>query len=104
MPHAIGEKCLGEVYAICAEGCPVDCIYPGKYKGEDFMVIDPELCIDCGTCAAECPVGAVIPPEEEDPEWSKINAELAPGFKKNPMPKSRPPDDPPRKPGNKLVG
>ena len=41
MPYVINEKCLGERYASCVAVCPVDCIYPGEYKGEEFMVIDP---------------------------------------------------------------
>ena len=41
MSYVITGKCLGEQYASCTEVCPVDCIYPGDYKGEKFMVIDP---------------------------------------------------------------
>jgi ferredoxin len=103
MPHVITEKCLGEVYAACAQVCPVECIHPGKYRGEDFMVIDPEVCIDCGTCLQECPIGAIVGSVEEDPSWARINAELAPQFKDAPKPQPRPPNDPPRKPGNTRV-
>ena len=35
--------------------------------------------------------------------WAKINAELTPSFKSNPKVTPRPPNDPPRKPANKLV-
>ena len=48
MSYVIDEKCLGERYASCVAVCPVDCIYPGDYNGEEFMVIDPEVCITCG--------------------------------------------------------
>ena len=103
MPYVITGKCLGEQYAACVAVCPVNCIHPGEYKGEAFMVIDPLTCIDCGLCLPECPVGAIVDKIEKDPEYTKINAELAPGFEKNPPVAMRPSTDPPRKPGNKLV-
>jgi len=103
MPHVIGEKCLGEVYAACDEVCPVEAIRPGKYKGQDFMAIDPETCIDCGACKAECPIDAIHASVDDSPEWARVNAELAPKFKDNPKPTPRPPNDPPRNPSNKLV-
>ena len=97
MPHVITEKCLGEQYASCVEVCPVDCIHAGTYKGEPFMVIDPLTCIDCGLCLPECPVNAIIPKIETDPEYTRINQELAPAFAKNPKVTPRPSTDPPRK-------
>lgn len=103
MPHVVGEKCLGEVYAACVEVCPVECFYPGEFKEEPFMVIDPEVCIDCGACIPECPIGAIVGSTDDDPDWAEINAELAPKFKDNPKVTPRPPKDPPKKPGNKLV-
>ena len=101
MAHVITKKCLGETYAHCAPICPVEAIHPGTYKGEPFMAIDPETCIDCGACLAECPIGAIIDSTDADPEWAKINAELAPQFKNNPPLQSRPANEPPRKPEHK---
>jgi len=83
--------------------CPVDCIHPGDYKGETFMIIDPDTCIDCGVCLPECPINAIVDGVDKDPEWAKVNAELAPTFSQNAKVEGRPKDDPPRKPGNKLV-
>lgn len=103
MAYVITEKCLGEQYGDCAEVCPVDCIYPGTYKGEVFMIIDPEICIDCDACVPACPIDAIVPSVEDDPEYAKINAELVPQFKGNPKITPRPPGDVPRRPGNKLV-
>ena len=38
MSYVIVGKCLGEQYAACAEVCPVDCIHPGEYQGEKFVL------------------------------------------------------------------
>lgn len=102
MPHVVTEKCIGELYAACIQVCPTEAIHAGKYKGQDFMVIDPETCIDCGVCLPECPIGAIVP-GDDSPEWVKINAELAPQLKNAPKPKPRPTNDPPRNAKNKLV-
>ena len=103
MPHVVTEKCLGERYANCADICPTESFHPGTCKGEPFMAIDPETCIDCGACLPVCPIGAIVGSADESPEWAKINAEMTPQFKSNPKAEMRPADDPPRKPGNKLV-
>ncbi len=103
MSYVITEKCLGERYATCVSVCPVDCIYPGDYKNEVFMVIDPAVCITCGACLPECPIGAILESEDQDPEYAKINAELSPQYKENPKVEERPRNDPPKKPGNQLV-
>ena len=102
MPHVITDKCLGERYAVCVEVCPVDCIHPGEYKGEAFMIIDPLVCIDCGLCLPECPVAAIVPKIETSPEYTQLNASLAPEFGRNPKVTPRGPTEPPRKPEHKL--
>ena len=102
MSYVITEKCLGERYATCVAVCPVDCIHPGEYNGEEFMIVDPEECIDCGACLLECPIEAIVETEEESPEWAVINKDLTPAFKQNTPVELRPASDPPRKPGNKL--
>lgn len=104
MPYVITNKCLGERYATCVEVCPVDCIHPGQYQGQEFMIIDPAECIDCGVCQPECPINAIVASVDEDPAYAKINAELAPSFKSNPAVTPRDRNDPPRRPDNKLGG
>jgi ferredoxin len=103
MAYVITDKCLGERYATCVAVCPVDCIHPGDYQGEEFMIIDPEVCIDCSLCLPECPIGAIVESESESPDWAAINLELAPSFRDNPKVEERPRNDPPRKPGNTIV-
>lgn len=103
MSYVITDKCLGEQYATCVAVCPVDCIYPGDYQDQPFMVIDPEVCIDCGLCLPECPIAAIVESEDESPEWAKINAELSPAWAGAPKIPERPRNDPPRRPGNVIV-
>jgi NAD-dependent dihydropyrimidine dehydrogenase PreA subunit len=73
MPYVIGEACLGTMDQSCIEVCPVDCIH----ETARMLVVDPELCIDCGACEPECPVSAILPIEDLPPEWEpfvSINA------------------------------
>jgi ferredoxin len=56
----------------CVEVCPVDCFY----EGENFLVINPDECIDCGVCQPECPVDAIVPDNDVDTDidkWLGIN-------------------------------
>ena len=55
MTHVVGESCIGCKYTDCVAVCPVECFH----EGPNFLVIDPEVCIDCGVCVAECPVEAI---------------------------------------------
>ncbi|MBI4377325.1 MAG: ferredoxin family protein [Elusimicrobia bacterium] len=107
MPYVIVEKCLGEQYAACVDVCPVECIHPIDYEGKPFMIIDPEVCIDCGVCLPECPIGAIVASPAEDPAWAEINKNLAAQAKEweaqHGKVTPRPPNDPPRRPDNKLV-
>src|SRR3546814_16717269 len=75
--HVVTENCINCKHTDCVEVCPVDCFH----EGPNFLVIDPESCIDCTLCVAECPVGAIYP-EDDVPGGPEhllaINAELAP--------------------------
>jgi ferredoxin len=44
------------------------------------MVVDPNVCIDCGICIGECPQGAIQNSEEADQKWVQFNAEKATEF------------------------
>ncbi len=54
----------------------MDCFH----EGPNFLVIDPDECIDCTLCEPECPVGAIYP-EEDVPAGQELfvalNGELA---------------------------
>ena len=77
MTHVVTDNCIKCKYTDCVEVCPVDCFH----EGPNFLVIDPEECIDCTLCVAECPAEAIFP-EEDVPAGQEnflaINAELAP--------------------------
>lgn len=79
MTHVVTENCIKCKYTDCVEVCPVDCFH----EGPNFLVIDPEECIDCTLCVAECPVAAIFA-EDEVPEdqavFLGINADLALGW------------------------
>jgi ferredoxin len=64
MAFVITSPCKGELAAECLDVCPVDCID----KGEDQFLINPDLCIDCGACAAVCPVDAIVEEYDLTPE------------------------------------
>jgi len=71
--------------------CPVDCFY----EGENFLVIHPDECIDCGVCEPECPAEAIKPDTESGlDKWLKLNADFAsiwPNItqKKDPLPDAK---------------
>jgi ferredoxin len=57
------------------EVCPVDCFH----EGPNFLVIDPDECIDCTLCVPECPVNAIFAEDdlpEDQKQFTQINAEL----------------------------
>ena len=76
MAHIVAEPCENCKYTDCVEVCPVDCFY----EGPNFLVIDPEECIDCTLCEPECPAEAIYP-EDDLPDgqedFIRLNAELS---------------------------
>jgi ferredoxin len=51
----VTEQCIRCKFMNCIEPCPVNCFY----EGPEFLVINPDECIDCNACATECPVNAI---------------------------------------------
>ncbi|MCC7463061.1 MAG: ferredoxin family protein [Gammaproteobacteria bacterium] len=76
MTFVVTENCIKCKYMDCVEVCPVDCFHAGP----NFLVIDPDECIDCTLCEPECPAEAIFS-EEEVPagqeDFLQVNAELA---------------------------
>jgi len=49
-------------------------------EGPNFLVIDPEECIDCSLCEPECPIGAIVADDDleaKDEVYLELNEELA---------------------------
>jgi ferredoxin len=76
MTYVVTESCIRCKYTDCVEVCPVDCFH----EGPNFLVIDPDECIDCTLCVPECPVNAIFAEDdlpEEQKQYTALNAELA---------------------------
>jgi len=90
MAHIVAEPCINCKYTDCVAVCPVDCFH----EGVNMLVIDPEVCIDCGLCPPECPVSAIYAEEDLPEKWNnfvEINARYAPEWpvidaQKEPLP------------------
>ena len=76
MTFVVTENCIKCKYMDCVEVCPVDCFH----EGPNFLVIDPDECIDCTLCEPECPAEAIYS-EEDLPDgheqFKELNATLA---------------------------
>lgn len=75
MTYIVTDNCVRCKFMDCVSVCPVDCFY----EGENFLVIHPDECIDCGVCEPECPADAIKPDsdDEADGKWLKINTEYS---------------------------
>jgi ferredoxin len=76
MTFVVTENCIKCKYTDCVDVCPVDCFH----EGPNFLVIDPDECIDCTLCEPECPAHAIYS-EDELPagqeQFIQLNAELS---------------------------
>lgn len=80
MTYVVSENCIKCKYTDCVEVCPVDCFR----EGPNFLVIDPDECIDCALCVPECPANAIYAADdvpEDEKQFIAINAELAKQWK-----------------------
>jgi ferredoxin len=76
MTYVVTDACVKCKYTDCVDVCPVDCFH----EGPNFLVIDPDECIDCTLCVAECPVEAIYAEDDvpaDQQAYIQINAELA---------------------------
>lgn len=76
MTYVVLDNCIRCKYTDCVEVCPVDCFH----EGANFLVIDPDECIDCTLCEPECPVGAIVSEDDVPPDqvgFIELNAELS---------------------------
>ena len=90
MTFVVTENCIKCKYTDCVDVCPVDCFH----EGPNFLVIDPDECIDCTLCEPECPAQAIFAEDDlpdDQMEFLEINAELSRAWpvlseKKDPLP------------------
>lgn len=76
MAYIVAEPCIKCKYTDCVDVCPVSCFY----EGQNFLVIHPEECIDCGACEPECPTTAIYEEDGLPEKWAPfigINAVLS---------------------------
>ncbi len=76
MTFVVTENCIKCKYTDCVEVCPVDCFH----EGPNFLVIDPDECIDCTLCEPECPAEAIFSEDdlpEDQAHFLELNAELS---------------------------
>ena len=77
MTHLVTENCINCKHTDCVQVCPVDCFY----EGPNFLVINPDECIDCAVCIPECPVNAIVADgdltEDQYNVWFPINERLS---------------------------
>lgn len=76
MTYVVTESCIRCKYTDCVDVCPVDCFH----EGPNFLVIDPDECIDCQLCVPECPVEAIYAEDdlpEEQYMFLALNEELS---------------------------
>ncbi|MGE4337821.1 MAG: ferredoxin FdxA [Pigmentiphaga sp.] len=90
MAFVVTESCIACKYTDCVSVCPMDCFY----EGPNFLVINPDECIECSICVAECPINAIveehdIAPDQahfvqlnrelsQDPRWGRISRSKSP--------------------------
>ncbi|HEB87099.1 MAG TPA: ferredoxin family protein [Gammaproteobacteria bacterium] len=76
MAYVVTDNCIKCKYTDCVDVCPVDCFY----EGPNFLVINPDECIDCALCEPECPAEAIFADDDVPDnmtDFIELNAELA---------------------------
>ncbi len=76
MAFVVADNCIKCKFTDCVEVCPVDCFY----EGPNFLVINPDECIDCALCEPECPAEAIFEEDdlpEDQKEFIELNAKLS---------------------------
>jgi ferredoxin len=67
MAHVVTEDCIKCKYTKCASLCPVTAFH----EADQFLVINPVECIDCGLCVHACPVHAIYAIENLPPQYAE---------------------------------
>ena len=78
MSYYVTEACICCKYTNCVQICPVNCFR----EGHNFLVIDNNICIDCGLCVPECPINAIKQDEKTNSQYVEINNYFSKKWKK----------------------
>ena len=78
MTYVVTESCIRCKYTDCVDVCPVDCFRDGP----NFLVIDPDECIDCTALNAELsklwkPIIERKPAPPDAEEWKDVPDKLS---------------------------
>jgi ferredoxin len=71
MAYVIAAPCVDHSDQSCVEVCPVDCIW-GDLSVDRKLYVDPEECIECGSCETACPNGAIVPAGRLPGGWAEF--------------------------------
>jgi ferredoxin len=66
--YVIAEPCVDQMDQSCVAVCPVDCISSEPGADRKFF-IDPDQCIQCGSCASVCPNNAIYSLNDVPVQW-----------------------------------
>ena len=70
MTYVVTDSCIRCKFMVCVEICPVEAFH----EGANMLVINPDVCIDCGACVPECPADAIVPDiDREAAPWMEVN-------------------------------
>lgn len=76
MTYVVTDNCIRCKFTDCVDVCPVSCFY----EGPNYLVINPDECIDCAACEPACPAGAIfrdIDLADETKDFLVLNEELS---------------------------
>ncbi len=73
MAYVIAEPCIDLSDQTCVTVCPVDCITADPAVDRKFY-IDPNECIDCGSCESACPNQAIFRADLLPASWVAFEA------------------------------
>ena len=65
MAYVVTGACAGCKCGQCAEMCPVNAFR----EGEIMLLVDPNVCVDCGACRQHCLRGAIFSEEDLPQAW-----------------------------------
>ena len=76
MTYVVTENCIRCKYTDCVDVCPVEAFH----EGPNFLVINPDECIDCDVCVPACPADAIFAEDDvpvDQQQFIALNVELA---------------------------